>query len=187
MKKIVLLTLFAMGCPISWSAEYMTELESAVFPAEGTSQEIAKRAKTCALEVLVTDEVAYSDRGSQGMFSNSSQDTSASAGGSPILLDVDIEAGKVIANSRYDFTDKMIKKNVQSRVAIMARDERFKIRHTNIKQLQKTTGYAKNSGYTKVGIWWGSGHKGVTYALNGVSQNLANCIQRVATTEDDDW
>jgi hypothetical protein len=187
MKKIVLLTLFTMGCPITWSAEYMTELESTVFPAEGTSQEIAKRAKTCALEVLVTDEVAYSDSASQGMFTNSSQDTSASAGGSSILLDVDIEAGKVIANSRFDFTDKMIKKNVQSRVAIMARDERFKIRHTNIKQLQKSTGYAKNSGYTKVGIWWGSGHKGVTYALNSVSQNLANCIQRAAATEDDDW
>ena len=97
------------------------------------------------------------------------------------------KCGKVIANSRRAFTAKILKKNVKSRVAILARDQRFKIRHTKIEHLQESSGYMKNSGYTKVGKWWGSGHKDVTKQLNIVSAELADCIQNPKSEQDDDW
>ena len=187
MRLLIAALLILSSAPESHAREYLEEVESEVFKTAGTPQEITKRARSCALEILEADEVAYSDNASQGLFDTRSQDLSTKASGTSVLVDVDIEGGKVIANSRRAFTAKMLKKNVKSRVAILARDQRFKIRHTKIEHLQESSGYMKNSGYTKVGKWWGSGHKDVTKQLNIVSAELADCIQNPKSEQDDDW
>lgn len=187
MKRILLLIL---GIPMFNhvnAADYLTEVESQVYETQGTPQEITSRARSCALEVLEADQVNYSDSSSQGLFPSRKQDTDSSVGAQSVLVDVDMVGAKVIANSRKAFTARMIKKNVKSRVTIMARENRFRIKHTNIMQLQESSGYMKNSGYSKVGIWMGSGHKDVTKQLNIVSSDLASCIQKPSGDQQDDW
>lgn len=169
------------------AADYLTEVESEVYETNGTPQEITSKARSCALEVLEADQVNYSDSSSQGLFPSKRQDTDSSVGAQSVLVDVDMEGAKVIANSRKAFTARMIKKNVKSRVTIMARENRFKIKHTNIMQLQESSGYMKNSGYSKVGIWMGSGHKDVTKQLNIISGDLASCIQKLPVQQEEDW
>ena len=74
--------------------------------------------------------------------------------------------------------------NIQSTLTLLAKDGRFKIRHTNIKYLQKSTGGSSNDGYMSVTKRWGTGWEDVQTELFALSKKVATCIQK---KEADNW
>ena len=181
--------LLALPC-IASGAEYLEEVESEAYQTNGTLQEISKRTKTCIAQLVRNDEVRISDAASgTGPFSF------ATGGGGPghsggiqggaIIVDADIEVGVITANNRVDYTSKLLAHNVKSTMTFLAKEGRFKIRHTNIEYLQKSTGSMHNTGYSRVGKWWGSGWKDAEEALQGISAKVAACVQ--AGPKKEDW
>jgi hypothetical protein len=174
----------------AFCAEYLEEVESAVYQTSGTKQEIAKRAKNCMAQLVRNDEVRISDAASgTGMFptfsGGGSRGHSSGIQGGPVFVEVDIEAGMIIANNRVDYKSALIANNVKSTMTFFAKDGRFKIRHTNLEYVQKATGYMHNTGYKRIGKWQGSGWKKAQEALEGVTGQVADCVQK--ESKRDNW
>jgi len=172
------------------AAEYLEEVESEVYQASGSAQEISKRAKRCIAQIVRNDEVRISDSSTgTGIFSAFSggggQGHSGGVSGGDVIVDADIEGGIITANNRVDYSSKMLTHNVQSTMTFLAKDGRFKIRHTNIQYLQKSTGSMHNTGYQRVGKWWGSGWEDAKEALDEVSKKVADCV--ISGPKKEDW
>jgi len=174
---------------ITFGAEYLEEVESEVYQTNGTVQEISTRAKTCIAQIVRNDEVRISDSTSgtgpfAGLTGGGSSGHSGGVQGGQVLVDANIEGGVITANNRVDYTSKLLAHNVKSTMTVLAKEGRFKIRHTNIEYLQKSTGSMHNTGYSRVGKWWGSGWKDAEEALQGISAKVAACAQTGPKKED---
>lgn len=187
-RPLALFLLVAMVPITSSSADYLEEVESEVFETKGTAQEIANRARTCIAQRVRNDEVRITDNASSsGPFPTS---TLASPGhsdgieGGDVLVHADLEGGIVTANNRVDYKSKLLAHNVKSTLTFMAKEGRFKIRHSNIEYVQKSTGSMRNSGYSRVGKWFGSGWKDAEAALTAVTSKVAACVQSGPVAED---
>ncbi len=173
---------------VASGADYLEEVESEVYQANGTVQEISRRAKTCIVQLVHNDEVRISDSASgTGPFSipiGGGPGHSSGIQGGPVIVDADIDAGTITANNRVDYTSKFLAHNVKSTITFLAKEGRFKIRHTNIEYLQKSTGSVHNTGYSHVGKWWGSGWEDAREALLRISARVATCVQTLPKKED---
>jgi len=172
------------------AAETLEEVESEVFQTTGSPQEITKKAKSCIAKLVRNDEVRISGSSQAGFFgglANPGAAGSASGGvsGGDVLVSVDIENGEIIANSRHKYTRNILKMNVQSTITFNARENRFKIKHTNIKYLQQSTGTMHNDGYNQIYKSWGTGWKRADEELQKVSKKIAECV--IATEAEEDW
>ncbi len=130
------------------ATEYLEEVESGVYETTGSKQDIAKKGKLCIAKLVSNDEVKIADASD-----------SSDVAGVDLFVDVDLENGTVMANNRVDYRRMLLTYNVKSLLIFMAKDGRFKIKHTNIKNVQKDTGSWKNSGYTRVAKVAGTGWK----------------------------
>jgi hypothetical protein len=165
---------------MAWAADYLEQVESDVFESAGTAQEILARAKSCIAQNVRNDEVRISDSASSGgPIPMPSMGTGHSDGitGGDVISSVDPDTGTITANCRVDYQSNMLAHNVKSTLTFFAKDGKFKIRHTNIEYLQKSTGSMQNSGYSRVGKWWGSGWKAAQTALESVSAKVSKCVQ----------
>jgi hypothetical protein len=157
----------------AWStsvrAENLTEVESQVYETPGTIPEITKRAKRCMLENVRNDDVKI------GSTVNSDKERGGSA-----IADVDLEGGAIVSNNRVDYSRMMLAHTVKSTMTFMAKEGRFKIRHTNIESLQKNTGYMANTGFRPVVKQWGTGWEAANEALVGVTEKVAQCVMKPA-------
>lgn len=173
--------------------EYLEKVESEVIQMKGTKQEIFDKGKNCIVDNVNFDGVHMSDSAGAGLFAGALGSTSKASNiqGGQVIAFAEIESGKIVANSRVDYTQMMTANNAQSKLTLIAKEGRFKIRHTNIKYLQKSTGYTKNTGYKKVGMWWGAGSGAVKTALEDVTQKLVSCMTGIkmagAEEEEEDW
>lgn len=172
-------TILSMFPYIAFGAEYLEQVESEVYQTNGSVQEISKRAKICIAQLVHNDEVRISDSAeSTGPFSFSSgPGHSSGVQGGSVIVDADLEAGTITANNRVDYSSKLLAHNVKSTMTFIAKEGRFRMRHTNIEYLQKSTGSMHNTGYSRVGKWWGSGWKDAEEALQGISTKVAACVQ----------
>lgn len=166
----------------TFGAEYLDEVEGEVHQTSGTTKEISTRVKTCIAQIVRNDEVRISDSTSgtgpfAGLTGGSGSGHSGGVQGGQVLVDANIEGGVITANNRVDYTSKLLSHNVKSTMTVLIKEGRFKIRHTNIEHLQKNTGSMHNTGYSRVGKWWGSGWKDVEEALQGISTKVATCVQ----------
>lgn len=163
----------------AWAAEILDNVESPVYDADGTHQQIAGKAQTCAARELRFDAATGKDATaaviSPGIASSSSGQQQASGGS--VLSHVDLEAGVVVANQRAQTGGLMGGDYLQSTVTIEARDGRFRITHTGIARMPKDSGYMENPGFQPVYIQAFSGSEKVRKQLLAISDELANCIK----------
>jgi len=157
--------------------KYLEVVESGVIKLDASKQEIAKRGAVCMSQIIQNGSVHLND--SSGWFGNSSN-----VSGGQIIVQNNPENGIVVASSRLDYRGKsLLTFNVQSTVTILAKEGRFKIRHTNIMEAQKSTGYIANDGYNKVGRWAGSGWETTKEVLDGLSKRIAQCVIKESSTK----
>ncbi len=165
---------------IAWSAEYLEQVESDVQEANGTTQEITARAKTCIAQNVKNTEVRFGNSSSGGGalgFMVQGRDADRAAGGD-VITSIDMEQGIITANGHVDYKGPMgVEFNVKSALTFMAKDGKFKIRHTNIEYLQKSSGSMHNDGYDKVFKVWGTGWKKAEDALSPVSEKISQCVK----------
>ncbi len=175
----------------AYSAELLEKVESAVYKTEGTKQEIAKKAKRCIASEVANEEVRIADSTSGTstlgglLAADIGKGKSDGLHGGETFIDIDIESGSIVANNRVNYRSKFLAYNVKSKLKFLAKDGRFKIRHTNIQYVQKNTGYSHNSGYMDIAKVWGTGWKDAVKALNGVSAKVAKCVQN--NEQEEDW
>lgn len=175
---------------LAYGREYLEKVESDVFETKGTIAEITKKAKLCIAQNLRNDSVRITDSAPSNdtfpiVSDFGSEGHTESLEGGGLFIEVDIEGGTIIANSKVDQKGFMITRNIKSTFTLLAKEDRFKIRHTNIERVQKDSGTMRNRGYNPVGKWAGTGWKKTEKALQAVSLKVAECVQ--ADSGGDDW
>jgi hypothetical protein len=164
---------------------YLDTIESPVFEATGTAQEIAKRAMLCIPRIVRNDEVTIKDTATTLLGPVAPPEKSRGVGGGQVIVSSDIESATIVANSRVDFPGTMgLGRNARSTITFQAKDGRFRITHSAIETLQKDSGITTNVGYTKQGKGWGSGWEKAQTALEGVSAKIADCVSKPAASTD---
>jgi hypothetical protein len=170
--------------------EYLEAVESDVYQTAGTTQEISNRAKLCMAQILHNDEVRISDAtsgtGPLPSLTGAFRETGHSSGisGGNVFVDIDIENGTITANNRVNYSAAFISRNVKSTIVFQAKEGRFKINHSAIEYLQKSTGNLHNSGYMRIAKAWGTGWSDAEEALKVVTDKIATCIK---TVQNDNW
>lgn len=169
---------------IGASEDYLEQIESEVYQTNGTAAEILTRAKSCIERVVRNDDVRTSDT-APGMGRVAGDERVASIPGGPVLVAVRAEEGAITAHSRVDFTSTLRAYNAKSTLTFLAKEGRFKIRHTEIEVVQKNTGLKSNAGYIRVARSWGTGWQSAEQALASVSDRVAGCVRTRAAN--DNW
>jgi len=158
--------------------KYLEVVESDVIKLDASKQEIAKRGAACMSQIIQNSSV-HVDDSSSGWFGNNNN-----VSGGQVIVQNNPENGIVVATSRLDYRGKsLLTFNVQSTVTLLAKEGRFKIRHTNIMEAQKSTGYMANDGYNKVGRWAGSGWETTKEVLDGLSSRISQCVIKGGSTK----
>lgn len=169
--------------------EYLTEVISEVYEADGTSQEIAVRGKACIAQFVRYDATRGASTEANPYAPLADENKSEQFAGGQVFVTLDEDNGLIVANSRRDFTKKVmfmpVASSVQSTLTFKAKDGRFRIEHTNIQSMQKDSGYAENTGYTPVGKWKGAPWKAVTAELEELNAEVAACVMQEGGS--DDW
>ena len=193
MNKLIMVSVLSLVFTTAHAKEYLEKVESEVVEMSATKQEIFSKAKSCVAEHVSFDGTIIRDAAGSNMsafFNPLTSGSSSTIQGGQVLTFADIDTGKIVANSRVDYGGMMTSSNAQSRLTLVIKEGRFKLRHTAIKQLSKSTGYTKNNGYIPVGMWWGAGSSAVKTALEGVSTKVINCITGIKVAdmeEEEEW
>ena len=181
-KYLLITIIFSLSFTVNAENKFLEKVESDVIDSEGAKSDITKRAKNCIAQHVSNDALSMS--GGTKIFGGfGSQDKQNTVNGGDVIVNVDVEGGVVTANSRKDYRSMMVNQNVQSTLTFFAKDGRFKMRHTNIKSAQKSSGSVRNGGYSKVRMSWGGGAKKITTVLQEVSNTVAKCVN----TKETDW
>jgi len=163
--KIVYVLAFLLLPSSLVGAEYLEQVETDVYQTTGTVKEIFTKAKSCLAQIVRNEGVRMADSA-----------VGEGIQGGDIFVEANAETGIITANSRVDYKAKMLEYNVKSTLVFMAKEGRFKMRHSNIEYLQKYTGSVNNTGYSRVGKWFGTGWKDTQKALLGASEKVAQCV-----------
>lgn len=145
--------------------EYMTEIVSPVYEAEGDPAHLVARATTCMSQRLAPD----------------------GRGGS-VIISSDPAAGVVVGNNALEYRDRLVPWRVRSRLTFEARDGRFRLTHSNIERHNDQTIGSQFTGaspWVQIGKWRGSGWQKAQEAFEAVSAGVAECV--TAQAAPDDW
>lgn len=161
MKKIILMA--AIASSPAMAAEYLTEVESEVYPLEGVqAAAILEKAKTCAATFVTNDQSLN------------------------MLVDAGSDSGTMTALTKIDYSEALLQRTLRSSMAVMAKDGRFKIKHTKIEFLNDGP-YAIGGDWIPVGKWWGAGGKKAEQMLIQRSADMAACIRKKSDPANDAW
>lgn len=163
----------------------LSRVTSEVYTAAGTPSEITKRARSCMVDHLTNSSVTISDAGDPNPFIDRGAQSETVEASGQFFVEYDEEAGRVSANQNTAYRRMGLGYDVKSVITVEARQDRFRISHKGIQSLQKSTGYAKNTGYTPVRVQFGSGHKSAVKALEAVTVAVSECISQ--EPDSDDW
>lgn len=145
------------------AAEYLNEVESEVHQMDGvTAQAILEKAKTCASSFASNDQVR------------------------DILVEAGTDSSTLTSISRLQYTDALVGRELRSSMAVLAKDGRFKVRHTKI-EFHNVGPHAIGPEWIPVGKWWGAGGKKAEQMLVQRSAEIANCIKQPADPAKDSW
>jgi hypothetical protein len=141
--------------PAHAAAKYLDSVESPVFQTSGDHQAISKRALTCIAQII---KPGFID--------------------APTVKSSDLDAGIIVANNGFDYSDNFSKTPVRTTLTFEARDGRFKITHSDIEQFIDPK-FGFSSGWMRVGAWAGSGSKRIEQRAQEISAKLADCVMNV--------
>jgi hypothetical protein len=139
------------------AAEYLTEVTSEVYQAQGTTSEIAARARTCM-----------------------SQHLASGVTGGELIISADLDAGIIVANSAIEY-GSLPRWKIRSRFTFEARDGRFRVQQTNLERFNDQF----NVGWNPIGKWTGSQWRKAEEAFVASAATVAQCVQTGARR--DDW
>lgn len=146
-----------MAVTSAQAAEYLTEVTSEVYQAQGTTSEIAARARTCM-----------------------SQHLASGVTGGELIISADLDGGVIVANSAIEY-GSLPRWKIRSRFTFEARDGRFRIQQTNLERFNDQF----NVGWNAIGKWGGSQWRGAESAFVESAANVAQCVR--TETHRDDW
>jgi len=130
------------------AAEYLSIVTSEVIPAQGSARDIAARGRICISQHLASGIV-----------------------GGELIVNADLEAGIVVANSAIEY-GSMPRWKIRSRFTFEARDGRFRIQQTNLERFNDQF----NVGWNPIGKWTGSQWKGAEAAFSSSASLVAQCV-----------
>jgi hypothetical protein len=146
--------LAALGSPAS-AADYLTEVTSQVYQAQGTPKEIATRASICIAQTLRSGAV-----------------------NAPQIVSGDLDNGVIVAQNALRF-GSLPEWQIRSRFTFEAREGRFRISQTGIEMFNDMGG-----GWGPIGKWWGSPWKKAEAAFAGSADAVARCVIAGANRDD---
>lgn len=147
----------SMAATSAQAAEYLTEVTSEVYQTQGTTSEIAARARTCM-----------------------SQHLASGVTGGELIINADLEGGVIVANSAIEY-GSLPRWKIRSRFTFEARDGRFRIQQTNLERFNDQF----NVGWNAIGKWSGSQWRGAETAFVASAATVAQCVR--TETRRDDW
>lgn len=99
------------------AAEYLTEITSEVYQAEGTTKEIAQRANTC-----ISQHLAPGTTDAQ------------------LIVSSDLDNGVIVARNAAQYPDGLSNWEIRSTFTLEAREGRFRIVQTNLERFNRNWG-----------------------------------------------
>lgn len=167
------------------AAEELGPLQSAVYEATGSQNDLATRARTCAVKLLRNDAFQIRDASRVGFMSpaGATDGDASTIPGGDVVTTFDAAAGLVVAQSRVARSALFGKESVQSTVTIETKENRFRITHSAIGSASADTGYAANRGYQPVLVQSMSGHAKIRATLEGLTEKLAACVKEAPAAE----
>lgn len=157
----------------------LESVESGVYETPGTQAEIAARGKACIAQLVRNDAVQITGAAQTGLSIMLADPYSPNTNtqqipGGPVIVSVDSSA--VVANSRIAFKVMLNQWSVQSTLTLMAKDGRFKFRHSAILLLSRDTGLLHNAGYEPIDER-AAIVKQVRSTLGQLDEKIAQCIR----------
>lgn len=156
-KYLVSLAVAIAAATSAQAAEYLTEVASEVYQAEGSTREIATRAQTCM-----------------------SQHLASGVTGGQLIINADLDGGIIVANSAIEY-GSLPRWKIRSRFTFEARDGRFRIQQTNLERFNDQF----NVGWNAIGKWTGSQWREAETAFVASAATVAQCVQ--TGSRRDDW
>ena len=147
--------LVAGNATSAFAADYLTEVTSEVFQAEGTASAIASRGRICI-----------------------SQNLASGVAGGELIISADPNSGIVVANSALGY-GSLPRWRIRSRFTFEARDGRFRIQQTNLERFNEMGG-----GWGPIGKWTGSQWKGAETAFVLSAAKVAACVKAAAKADE---
>ena len=142
----MVLILASLASPAS-AHEYLTELTSAVYQAQGTPRDIAARAQNCIAQNLRSGTV-----------------------NAPQIVSSDLDHGVVVAQNALRF-GSLPEWQIRSRLTFEAREGRFRISQSGIEMFNDMAG-----GWGPIGKWFGSPWKKAEAAFLASADAVAQCV-----------
>jgi hypothetical protein len=171
------------------NGKYLDSVESKVYQVDATKAGIMERGEACIESHVQFESIMLNDTqgsligGLNAVLSGpASYDNDTVIQGGDVIKKIKPEKGIIIANSRFDFSKKLMTYNVQSKITLMVKEGRFKIKHNNIKELMKSS--TGSSGYDRVLKAWGMGWEDTQAELVKLSDTLAKCINKPVAEEE---
>lgn len=150
-----------------------------------TVGELASTARRCMLSKLTNSEVVT--RGSTQFLGAGGPKAQSVVGGGELIQVFDEAEGLVVANQSRDYRWLALNQNVRSRMTLEAREGRFRIVHSAIESVSRSTGSTTNRGYAKVSTRRGAGGKPAIRELETATELVAQCVLGTSAETDDDW
>ena len=165
--------------------KWLVEMTSTTYKLEEplAAEAIINKARNCMVSTLRNDPVVA--RGGTSYFGTNQDKESNVQPASAFFVVDDAANGIISANHNVDYRWLAVAQNVKSVVTLQAKEGRFRIKHSGISSLQKSTGSITNNGYGKVGTRRGLGGKPAIKKLEGVTDKLAACVQESGDNQDD--
>lgn len=160
MRGMLFVCLLVAGGEASAAREYLAQLESEVIEVPTlTRDQILSKAKLCVVELA------------------------RNAAASETVLADGATEDTLVSIARVGYSSMLIDYSIRSRMTVLAKDGKFKIRQTNIERMQLDTGSLANTGYEPVGKWWGNGYEVAQKTLEGYAAEVAACIKKEPVAE----
>ncbi len=170
--------------------KYIEKTEDSIHTIESNKQSIIQQAKICIIKHVKNDSVVLigTSSGVSGLFGvGKRQESTTVIPQGEVVKFIDKESGIIFANSRINIKADMIQYSVQSTINLYAKDNKFKIAHTEIMYLQKDVGYGSPDEYKKLpkkGHWGSSLVETAVNGLNSLTKEIVSCIKSPVST---DW
>lgn len=159
MRRATFALMFMLLAAPASAADYLTSVTSEVYRAPGPPRELARRAQQCIAQHLAAGTVE-----------------------APVILNSDLDAGKVVARNAMEY-GALPRWKVRSTFTFEAKEGRFRIIQTNIKRFYDSA--LGGAGWYGIGKWWGSDWKRAEKVFSEAASKVAQCV--VTPAASDDW
>ena len=138
---------------------------------------------TCVSLNVDNSEVTLSDSSASfvGAYSGTYYDieSSRTEGGGATMQHADSESGVVVAKGTTEYTSgglMPIGHAVRYKLLVAPMPGKTIVQFKDVEYAQKSTGYMKNSGFQRLGTWWGSGVMDAYAAMEEQADKVLDCI-----------